>query len=93
MRLQELCFDPVGNGTDWRDPLYEVILWGTEPLHHLARDLVIEIQNFYDSECPEESEDLRFLGYEIRHHIQDLEETLKRFSCEISTYLAKKTTK
>lgn len=84
MRLSELDFEfELKCG----EPLLDVILWGIEPLQHLAFMLTEEIQENYDSNHPEESEHLHFIGWEIQKYVDELKETLERFSGQITEFV------
>ena len=84
MRLSKINFDFVLNRDE---PLLDVIIWGIEPLQHLAFMLTEEMQEYYDSEHPEKSEHLHFIGWEISKYVDELKDTLNRISHQIPEFV------
>ena len=70
MRLNDLRFEKG---------LEEVVTWGVEPLKQLVEIMDEELR---ENEEPENTGRLTFVMYELRHKLEDLENTLHRFDRE-----------
>jgi hypothetical protein len=70
MKLNELKFE---------QGLGEVVTWGVDPLQQLVNIMDEELR---ENDEPDNTGRLTFIMYELRHKLEDLENTLHRFDRE-----------